>query len=167
MATHSSVLAWRIPGTGDPGGLPSLRWHRVGHDWSYLAAAWKGKLRLSVLKLYLAGMILVGQDRIIATQDISSFWHSLLTDLKVDLGESEIGSHSVVSDSLWPVDCSPLSSFIHGILQARILEWVTISFSRGSSWPRDQTQVSHITGRHFNLCTARETLKYSLSENLL
>ena len=32
MATHSSVLAWRIPGTGEPGGLPSLGWHRVGHD---------------------------------------------------------------------------------------------------------------------------------------
>ena len=39
MATHSSVLAWRIPGTGEPGGLPSLRSHRVGHDWSDLAAA--------------------------------------------------------------------------------------------------------------------------------
>ena len=32
MATHSSVLAWRIPGTGEPGGLPSMRSHRVGHD---------------------------------------------------------------------------------------------------------------------------------------
>ena len=39
MATHSSVLAWRIPGTGEPGGLPSLGSHRVGHDWSNLAAA--------------------------------------------------------------------------------------------------------------------------------
>ena len=39
MATHSSVLAWRIPGTGDPGGLPSMGSHRVGHDWSDLAAA--------------------------------------------------------------------------------------------------------------------------------
>ena len=38
MATHSSVLAWRIPGTGEAGGLPSLGSHRVGHDWSYLAA---------------------------------------------------------------------------------------------------------------------------------
>ena len=37
--THSSVLAWRIPGTGEPGGLPSVRSHRVGHDWSDLAAA--------------------------------------------------------------------------------------------------------------------------------
>ena len=39
MATHSGVLAWRIPGTGEPGGLPSLGSHRVGHDRSDLAAA--------------------------------------------------------------------------------------------------------------------------------
>ena len=47
MATHSSVLAWRIPGMGEAGGLPSLGSHRVRHDWSDLAAAaaaarWKG-----------------------------------------------------------------------------------------------------------------------------
>ena len=39
MATHYSVLAWRIPGTGEPGGLLSMGSHRVGHDWSDLAAA--------------------------------------------------------------------------------------------------------------------------------
>ena len=39
MATHSSILAWRIPGTGEAGGLPSMGLHRVGHDWSDLAAA--------------------------------------------------------------------------------------------------------------------------------
>ena len=39
MATHSSDLAWRIPGMGEPGGLPSMGSHRVGHDWSDLAAA--------------------------------------------------------------------------------------------------------------------------------
>ena len=39
MATHSSVLAWRIPGTGEPGGLPSMGSHRVRHDWSDLAAS--------------------------------------------------------------------------------------------------------------------------------
>jgi len=39
MATHSSVLAWRIPGTGEPGGLPSVGLHRIGHDCSDLAAA--------------------------------------------------------------------------------------------------------------------------------
>ena len=39
MAAHPSVLAWRIPGMGEPGGLPSMGSHRVGHDWSVLAAA--------------------------------------------------------------------------------------------------------------------------------
>ena len=39
MATHSSILAWRIPGKGEPGQLPSMGSHRVGHDWSDLAAA--------------------------------------------------------------------------------------------------------------------------------
>ena len=48
-----------------------------------------------------------------------------------------------------PVDCSLLDSSVHGILQARILEWVAISFSRGSSQPRDRTRVSCIAGRRF------------------
>ena len=39
MATHSNILAWRIPGTEEPGGLPSMGSHRVGHDWRDLAAA--------------------------------------------------------------------------------------------------------------------------------
>ena len=39
MATHSTILSWRIPGTGEPGGLPAMGLHRVGHDWSNLAAA--------------------------------------------------------------------------------------------------------------------------------
>ena len=50
-----------------------------------------------------------------------------------------------------PVDCSPPGFSVHGILQARILAWVTISFSRGSSQPRDRTWVSCIRGRRFNL----------------
>ena len=55
-----------------------------------------------------------------------------------------------------PMDRRPPGSSIHGILQARILEWVAIPFSRGSSRPRDRTQVSHIAGRHFNLWAIRE-----------
>ena len=69
-------------------------------------------------------------------------------------------SCSVVSDCLRPVGCSPPISSVHGILQTRILELVAISFSRGSSRPRDRTQFSHIAGRRFNLCTTREALKY-------
>ena len=48
MATHSSVLAWRIPGTGEPGGLPSMGSHRVGYDWSNLGAAAEFSFFLSV-----------------------------------------------------------------------------------------------------------------------
>ena len=48
-----------------------------------------------------------------------------------------------------PMDCSLPSSSVHGILQARILEWLAIPFSRGSSQPRDRTQVSHIAGGFF------------------
>ena len=50
-----------------------------------------------------------------------------------------------------PMDCSLPGSSVHGILQASILEWVTISFSRGSSRSRDQTQVSRIAGRFFTI----------------
>ena len=50
-----------------------------------------------------------------------------------------------------PMDCSPPGSSVHGILQARVLEWVAISFSRGYSQPRGWTQVSHIAGRRVNL----------------
>ena len=55
-----------------------------------------------------------------------------------------------------PMDCSPPGSSVHWILQARILEWVAISFSRGSSRPRDRTWVSHIGSRCFNLWATRE-----------
>jgi len=50
MATHSSVLAWRISGTGEPGGLPSMGLHRVGHDWSNLAATAAEIIILSEVK---------------------------------------------------------------------------------------------------------------------
>ena len=55
-----------------------------------------------------------------------------------------------------PVDCNPSGSLSTGILQARILEWVAIPFSRGSSQPRDQTQVSCIADRFFTLWAIRE-----------
>ena len=100
IATHSSVLAWRTPWTGEPGGLLSLGLHRVGHDWSDLAAA-------------------------AAAQSLSC-----------------------VQLTLWdPLHCGPSGSSVHGILQAWILEWVAIPFSRGFSQPRDGTWVFCISGR--------------------
>ena len=55
-----------------------------------------------------------------------------------------------------PMDYILPGSSIHGIFQARVLEWVAISFSRGSSPPRDQTQVSWIAGRHFTIWATKE-----------
>ena len=55
-----------------------------------------------------------------------------------------------------PMDCSLLVSSVHGIFQARVLEWVAISFPRRSSQLRDWTRVSHIAGRHFTLWATRE-----------
>ena len=57
-----------------------------------------------------------------------------------------------------PIDGSPPGSLVPGILQARILEWIAISFSRGSSWPRDRTQVSHIVARLLTVWATREAL---------
>ena len=56
-------------------------------------------------------------------------------------------SRSIVSDSCDSMDCSPPGSSVHGISQARILEWVAISFLNGSSQPKNQTHVSFIAGR--------------------
>ena len=68
-----------------------------------------------------------------------------------------------------PIDCSPPRSSFHGISQARILEWVSISYSRESSRPRDWTWVSCIAGRFFTIWDTREALKQpimSLNRNV-
>ena len=57
---------------------------------------------------------------------------------------------------LCPTLCDPMDCIVHGILQARILEWVAFPFSKGSSQPRDRTQVSRITGRFFTSWATRE-----------
>ena len=79
--------------------------------------------------------------------------HFLLQCMKVK-SESEVAqSCPTLSD---PVDCSLPGSSVHGIFQARVLEWIAISFSRGSSWPRNQTWVSRIAGRCFTVWATRE-----------
>ena len=74
------------------------------------------------------------------------YWRKIALQYCVGLCHSESESHSVVSDSLWP----------QGIRQARILECVAFPFSRGSSQPRDWTQVSHIVGGFFTSWATRE-----------
>ena len=63
-----------------------------------------------------------------------------------------------------PMDCGPPGSSVHGIFQARVLEWVAISFSRGSSWSRDQTWVSRTVGRCFTMWATREVLPMQLEQ---
>ena len=108
MATHSSILTWRILGTEEPSGLTSMGSHRVGHDWSDLAAA---------------------AVHLVKESEVAQLCPTLCN----------------------PMDCNLPGSPVHGIFQARVLEWVAISFSRRSSQPRDQTQVSSIAGRHFTI----------------
>ena len=61
---------------------------------------------------------------------------------------------------IWVFFCDPMDYTVHGILQARILEWVAFPFSRASPQPRDQTQVSHIAGRFFTSWVTREAQGY-------
>ena len=105
MAIHSSILAWRIPWTEEPGRLLS---QRVTHNW--------------------------------ATNTFTAQSCPTLCD---------------------PMDCSPPGSSVHGVFQARILERVAISFSRGSSQPRDWTQVSCISGRFFTVWATREAITWA------
>ena len=74
--------------------------------------------------------------------------------------ESENESHSVMSGLF----VTPWTNTVHGILQARILEWVAIPFSRGSSQPRDRTQVSRIAGSFFTSWATREEAQEYWSE---
>ena len=72
----------------------------------------------------------------------------------ISRGERESENHSVTSDPL----CNLMDYTVHGILQARILEWIAVSFSRGSSQPRDQNQISHTAGRIFNSWVTKEPI---------
>ena len=74
-------------------------------------------------------------------------------------------SHSVCLTLCNSMDCSWPGPSVHGILQARTLEWVAMPSSRGSSQPRDQTQMSHIAGRFFTVWATRETPWRKVTEN--
>ena len=70
--------------------------------------------------------------------------------------------HKMTSTKVWVPQsfqlCDPMDCTVHGILHARILEWVAISFSRGASWPKVWTWVSYTTGRLFTVWATREDL---------
>ena len=100
------------------------------------------------------------------TNILQALWHSQKNKIKISLYiyiYTHIHTHIYTHTHMYMYRKKSLSgvqlcSFIHGILQARILEWVAISFSSGSSQPRDQTRVSHIAGRLFTIWATRESL---------
>ena len=157
MATHSSILAWRIPGMGEPGG-GSMGLHRVGHDWSDLAAAaniqWRA-LRFSSFvspPLFSPDLLFLclcwpcpSQFWFLSQQSFFSIGPSLKGSLDGQFGEFKgmlMLSHFSCPTLHDPMDYSLPGSSVHGILQARTLEWVAMPSSRGSSCPRDQTHIS-------------------------
>ena len=149
MATHSSVLAWRIPGIGEPGGLPSTGSHRVGYDWSDLAAH-TSKVMLKILQARL-----------------QQYLNRELLDVQAGFRKGR-GTRDQIANIRWIIEKArelqkpsisalltmpkPLTVWITinwKILQAWILEHVAICFSRGSFWPKDWTHVSCLAGRFF------------------
>ena len=148
MATHSSTLAWKIPWTEEPGRLQSMGSKTVGHDWATslsLSCIGEGNghpLQCSCLE---------------NPRDRGAWWAAVygVTQSRTRLKQLSSSSSMLFSVTKLcqtlcnPMDCSLPGSSVHGIFQARILEWVAISSSRGSSQLRDQTHVS---------CIGRQTL---------
>ena len=154
MATHSSVFAWRIPGTVEPGGLLSMGLHRVRHDWGNLTAA--------ALKHCSLGYMLKTPE---SSMNRTGGWLSL-PDILICLLWGVLIPSRVIVQSLQscqtlcnPIDCSPLGSTVHGILQARTLGWVAISSSSRFSPPRDQA-CSSASPRSPTLQTDSSPLSY-------
>ena len=86
-----------------------------------------------------------------------SYDHHLLFSPDASFVKSEIQVAQSCPTLCHPMDCSPPCSSVHGIIQARILEWIAISFSRRSSHPRYWSQVPCIAGRLFTVLTTRES----------
>ena len=108
-------------------------------------------------------------------QHQANIWHSIIFVFEWVDGWINIGSNKLVLTRVlvsqscltlcYPVDWGPPGSSVRGLLQVRLLECVAISFSRGSSWPRDRTQVSCIAGRFFTVWATREAPQKPLTQN--
>ena len=134
MATHSSILAWRIPRTEEHGGLSprGLKESDTNEQHFHFLLT-----QINFLKPF------------------PLMWPYLGSVLKRCMHVKSLQSCPTPCN---PMDSSPPGSSVHGVSQARILEWVAILFSRGSSQSRDWTQVSCIAGRFFTLWTTKEAL---------
>ena len=177
MATHFSILARRIPWTEEPGGLQSIGLQRVRHNWSDLACMYCIYSR-SLSYAYLDPKTSRGGFSELFDHRTSSPFLLLfffIMQFKWCLVGDWCYTEQSLGNFLWkwkwmvkmlvtqlcptlchPMDCSLPGSFIYGIFQTRVLEWVAISFSRGPSQPRDRTPVSHIVDRRFIVWATRE-----------
>ena len=177
MATHSSILAWKIPWTEEPGGLQFMQSQKVGHDWrtNKHTKIYSQRPRPVHLLQRPERQIKCQSDRnhypnVFEAFDGGTNLCIFPRDLVLVLvysgrkGKLRISVCSKVSELCLtlcnPRDCSPPGFSVYGILQAKILEWVAIPFSRGSSQPRDWTLVSHIANIFFTIWAAREAQEY-------
>ena len=110
MATHSSVLAWRIPGTAEPGGLPSLGSHRVVHDWSDLAAAATIIQSNGQIFKDRSGLETSHNQRLKAygNNSVGRIWRSTLRGITEPLGDQPLRFVSANCLCNLPHDCSKL-----------------------------------------------------------
>ena len=180
MANHRSILAWKIPWTEESGRLQSMGSLRVGHNWTntktppYLPlTTWEVSLTLHFCSHFSFLGCLPSLCQLTSNHWtlFSSYRHPLLVLRTLMFTSGSVPYehpwHADVSnvcacvlscfmsDLCAPVVCSPPASSVHGIPRARILEWVAISSSRGSSWPRDWIQVSCV-GRWESLPLSRQ-----------
>ena len=154
QSIHSSILAWRIPRTEGPGGLRSMGSQRVGHDWSDLAHTQPGILQNGSPGKLIHRVTSSSYCISHGAWALQSFvTQSLFSDSEMSCLLSKKCVHAQSHATLChPMDCSPPGSSVHGISQARILEWVAISSSRRSYGYRDQIHVS------CSSCTGRQIL---------
>ena len=128
MTIHSSILAWKIPWREEPGGLHSVGSQRFGHDYATNTYTY---ITHRELNLVLCGD-LDGWDSGVGWGKGDTRGGYICVKVKVLVTQ-------LCLTLCYPMDCSPPGSCVPGILQAKILEWVSIPFSRGSSQSRYQT----------------------------
>ena len=143
MAMHSSVLAWRIPGTQEPSGLPSMGSHRVGHDRSNLAAAVATAADLGkAIDFHMLAFIMCYCTTFfhcLSSIFLLFFWYLLdfpgrepdQLHIPAAATAKSLQSCPTLCD---PIDVSPSGSPAPGILQVRTLEWFATSFSNAWKW---------------------------------
>ena len=150
MAIHSSILAWRIPWTEEPGGATV---HGVAKSQTRLRDLAQHSTLYFIQYVYDVSVTCIAY---VYTQKYTPhqtyiFYYVLLMSVHAQPFQS------CLTTLCHPVDCSLPGSSGHGILQARMLEWAAVPSSRGSSRPREWTHVSHVFCTAGGLFTHRAT----------